>query len=204
MGERCLKRTLNRGRGMCSTPAPPYAASFAEGRDLCVGGASDDQRVPGPSLPPPFTASTVEMVCRALGEAVRGHQIADLLAVLKVSEGASEASATNWKRLFNAVAVFIGSHALTAAVYTEEHAVADRRAVSPMSSRCRKTRRSSVLVGVEVAVDDAGEAAFQTAQGLGVGHAFGLLLPVVGLPEPVEADLGDRDPMDRGVELAVA
>jgi len=60
--------------------------------------------VPGPNLPPPFTASTVEMVCRALGEAVRGDQIANLIAVLKVSEAASEARATKWKRLFNAVA----------------------------------------------------------------------------------------------------
>ena len=54
--------------------------------------------------PPPFSASTVEMVCRALGEAVRGHQIANLIAVLKVSEDASEARNTKWKRLFNAVA----------------------------------------------------------------------------------------------------
>jgi hypothetical protein len=60
------------------------------------------------------------------------------------------------------------------------------------------------LVGVEVAVNDADEAAFEAAQGLGVGHAFGLLLAVVGLPEAVDADLGDRDPVHRRVELAVA
>lgn len=57
-----------------------------------------------PNAPPPFSASTVEMVCRAVGEAVRGHQIANLIAVLKVSEDASEARNTKWKRLFNAVA----------------------------------------------------------------------------------------------------
>lgn len=56
------------------------------------------------SLPPPaFSASTVEMVCRALGEAVRGHQIANLVAELKVIEDASEVGNTKWKRLFNAV-----------------------------------------------------------------------------------------------------
>lgn len=44
------------------------------------------------------------MICRALGEAVRGHQIANLVAVLKISEDASEARNTKWKRLFNAVA----------------------------------------------------------------------------------------------------
>lgn len=43
------------------------------------------------------------MVCRALGDAVTGHQIANLIAVLKVDEDASEAHSTKWKRLFNAV-----------------------------------------------------------------------------------------------------
>jgi hypothetical protein len=39
-----------------------------------------------------------------------------------------------------------------------------------MSSRCRLARLSSVLVvGVEVAEDDAGEAAFEAAQGFGIG-----------------------------------
>ena len=65
----------------------------------------DNQRVPGPNSPPPFDASTVEMVCRARGEAVRGHQIANLIPVLKVSKDASEARNTKWKRLFNAVAM---------------------------------------------------------------------------------------------------
>lgn len=61
-----------------------------------------------------------------------------------------------------------------------------------------------MLVGVEVAADDAGKAAFQAAQSLGAGHAFGFLLAVVSLPEPIETDLGDRDPMHRRVELPVA
>jgi uncharacterized protein (TIGR02391 family) len=54
--------------------------------------------------PPPFSASTVEMVCRALGEAVRGHQIPNLIRSLKVSEASGEERNTKWKRLFNAVA----------------------------------------------------------------------------------------------------
>ncbi|MBF4160591.1 hypothetical protein [Nocardioides acrostichi] len=67
-------------------------------------GNRDNQRVAGPDSPPSFDASTVEMLCRALGEAVRGHQITNLIAVLKVSEDASEARNTKWKRLFIAVA----------------------------------------------------------------------------------------------------
>jgi len=44
------------------------------------------------------------MICRALGDAVRGHQIANLLAALKIHEGPGEERNTKWKRLFNAVA----------------------------------------------------------------------------------------------------
>ena len=73
-----------------------------------------------------------------------------------------------------------------------------------MSTKAGTLQRRSVLVGVEVAVDDADEAAFEAAQGFAVGHAFGLLLAVIGLSEAVEADLGDRDPMHGRVELAVA
>lgn len=51
----------------------------------------------------PFAASTVEVVCRALGEAVRGHQITNLIAMLQVSEDPSKTQNTKWKRLFNAV-----------------------------------------------------------------------------------------------------
>jgi uncharacterized protein (TIGR02391 family) len=53
--------------------------------------------------PPPFSASAVEMVCRALGDGVRGHQIANLVAALKIHEGPGEKRDTKWKRLFNAV-----------------------------------------------------------------------------------------------------
>ena len=63
----------------------------------------DNERVARTNPPPPFAAATVEMVCRALGEAVRGHQIANLIAVLQVSEDAGETRNTKWKRLFNAV-----------------------------------------------------------------------------------------------------
>ncbi len=44
------------------------------------------------------------MICRALGDAVRGHQIANLLAAGKIHEGPGEERNTKWKRLFNAVA----------------------------------------------------------------------------------------------------
>lgn len=64
----------------------------------------NNQRVPTSEPPPPFTAADVEMVCRALGEAVRGHQIAGLISALKVKEDANEQPNTKWKRLFNAVA----------------------------------------------------------------------------------------------------
>ena len=43
------------------------------------------------------------MVCRALGDAVRGHQIANLIAPLKVPEPPGSEAGTKWKRLFNAV-----------------------------------------------------------------------------------------------------
>ena len=33
-----------------------------------------------PASPPPFTAADIEMICRALGEGVRGHQITDLIS----------------------------------------------------------------------------------------------------------------------------
>jgi hypothetical protein len=41
--------------------------------------ARDNRGVACQNSPPPFEASTVEMVCRALGEVVRGHQIANLI-----------------------------------------------------------------------------------------------------------------------------
>jgi uncharacterized protein (TIGR02391 family) len=53
---------------------------------------------------PPFDASGIEAICRELGEAVTGAQIANLLAPLRVRESPEEVSNTKWKRLFNAVA----------------------------------------------------------------------------------------------------
>jgi uncharacterized protein (TIGR02391 family) len=55
--------------------------------------------------PPPFSASTIENVCRVLGEAVTGSQIPNLIALLKATETPTEQDNTKWKRLFNAVAV---------------------------------------------------------------------------------------------------
>ncbi len=50
---------------------------------------------------PPFSTSSIEMVCRALGEACTGGQIPNLIAHLKSGDG--EPGGTKWKRLFNAV-----------------------------------------------------------------------------------------------------
>ena len=54
--------------------------------------------------PPAFSASTVEQVCRVLGDAVIGPQIPNLIAPLMVIESSAEAMNAKWKRLFNAVA----------------------------------------------------------------------------------------------------
>src|SRR5256886_16420508 len=54
--------------------------------------------------PPSFSSSTVEMVCRALADAVTGPQIPNIIAPLKTTEAAEDAVNTKWKRLFNAVA----------------------------------------------------------------------------------------------------
>lgn len=43
------------------------------------------------------------MVCRALADAVRGHQISNLIRPLKAVESAGDSQNTKWKRLFNAV-----------------------------------------------------------------------------------------------------
>jgi len=52
---------------------------------------------------PPFSAGTVEMVCRALAEACTGGQIAQLIAPLRPSASPDDRD-TKWKRLYNAVA----------------------------------------------------------------------------------------------------
>jgi uncharacterized protein (TIGR02391 family) len=53
---------------------------------------------------PPFSASAVEEVCKVLADAVRGPQIPNLIAPLKVPEEPGDEQNTKWKRLFNAVA----------------------------------------------------------------------------------------------------
>jgi hypothetical protein len=54
--------------------------------------------------PPSFSPSAVESICRALGEAVTGAQIPNLIAPLKAPEASGEEQNTKWRRLFNAVA----------------------------------------------------------------------------------------------------
>ncbi len=58
-----------------------------------------------PIPPAAFSASTIEAVCRILGEAVIGSQIPNLIAPLKAPEPPGEERNTKWKRLFNAVVV---------------------------------------------------------------------------------------------------
>jgi hypothetical protein len=54
--------------------------------------------------PPPFSASTIEQVCRILADAVTGPQIPNLIVPLsKTPESPAEQENTKWKRLFNAV-----------------------------------------------------------------------------------------------------
>ena len=57
-----------------------------------------------PWPPPSFSPSAVESICRALGEAVTGAQIPNLIAPLKAPEASGEEQNTKWRRLFNAVA----------------------------------------------------------------------------------------------------
>ena len=57
------------------------------------------------NTPSAFSASTIEAVCRILGDAVVGSQIPNLIAPLKAPEAAGEERNTKWKRLFNAVVV---------------------------------------------------------------------------------------------------
>jgi uncharacterized protein (TIGR02391 family) len=54
------------------------------------------------TVPPPFSASAIEEVCKVLGDAVTGDQIPNLIAPLKVP-GEPGGPGTKWKRLFNAV-----------------------------------------------------------------------------------------------------
>ena len=51
----------------------------------------------------PFPPAAIEQVCKVLGEAVKGPEIPNLIAPLKVPEPPGEEHNTKWKRLFNAV-----------------------------------------------------------------------------------------------------
>jgi hypothetical protein len=73
-----------------------------------------------------------------------------------------------------------------------------------MSSRCQLARLCSVfVVGVEVVVDDAGEAAFKRTQRFWFGGPGVKSFAVVGPSESVEADLGYRNAVQGSIELAV-
>ena len=61
------------------------------------------------------------------------------------------------------------------------------------------------MVGVEVMEDDAGQAAFEACAALqGCEAPVSSRCAVVGLAESVEADLGDGDAVQGGVELPIA
>jgi hypothetical protein len=65
-------------------------------------------------------------------------------------------------------------------------------------------RRGGFRPGVEAAVDDVGEVAFEGAAGLAWCFAFGDLPGEVGAARRVVAGLDDRDPVEGGIEPAVA
>ena len=74
-----------------------------------------------------------------------------------------------------------------------------------MSSRGRESSRGrGRRVVLQCLEDDAGESSFEGAQGLGLGVAGVEAFAVVAAAEAVAADLGDRDPVEGGVELPVA
>jgi uncharacterized protein (TIGR02391 family) len=55
------------------------------------------------TVPPAFSASAIEEVCKVLGDVVSGGQIPNLIAPLKVNGEPGTEEGTKWKRLFNAV-----------------------------------------------------------------------------------------------------
>ena len=56
----------------------------------------------------------------------------------------------------------------------------------------------------ECAVDSAGEVAFEAAERFAAAFSFGLFTLEVGAGRRMMASLGDRDPVQRAVELTVA
>jgi hypothetical protein len=62
-----------------------------------------------------------------------------------------------------------------------------------------------VGIGAQALIDDAGESAFEAAQGFGLGISACEAFAVVGVPGAGgQPDLGDSDAVQSGVELAVA
>jgi hypothetical protein len=67
--------------------------------------------------------------------------------------------------------------------------------------RCSYVKAGPGFEGVE---DDAGELAFEAADRFAAALAFGLFAFEVGARGRMDACLGDSDPVEGGVELAVA
>src|SRR3954471_18681168 len=73
-----------------------------------------------------------------------------------------------------------------------------------MSSRGRQGAGGGRRVGLEGVEDGSGEASFEAADGFGAGVTGGEALGVVRLGGFMATQLGDRDPVQGGVQLAVA
>jgi len=66
-----------------------------------------------------------------------------------------------------------------------------------------RARTGALGVGQELAVDDVGDSAFETPDGLEGFLALGSLASVVGAAFGVEAELGDRGDVDHVVHPTV-
>src|SRR5947209_1703967 len=73
-----------------------------------------------------------------------------------------------------------------------------------MSSRGRQGGGGGRRVGLEGVEDGPGEASLEAADGFGAGVTGGKAFGVVGLGGFMAAQLGDRDPVQGGVQRAVA
>ena len=69
------------------------------------------------------------------------------------------------------------------------------------AQRCSYVKAGLVFECLE---DDADEESFEAAECFAAALAFGFLAFEVGAGAGVDAGLGDRDPVECGVELAVA
>jgi hypothetical protein len=75
---------------------------------------------------------------------------------------------------------------------------------SPVRPPARVLLRCQGGARFEGVEDDAGELSFEAADGFAAAFPFGLFAFQVGAGGGVVAGLGDRDPVERAVELAVA